>query len=78
MHHQRSGAIQNATDPMRYHHATGRRRFRSAKAGTIHASQGIANAFACLYFKLAGGTSKQRQAASEFKEMVLSMGGGEA
>jgi hypothetical protein len=51
-----------------------RHRPRAARAGTIHASQGIAPTLANIYFRLTNGTAAQRQAGIDLKNLIISMG----
>lgn len=52
---------------------TGKRRFQHGprRGHIMHASAGIAQAAADLYFRLAAGTSAQQQAAEQWREMFL-------
>jgi hypothetical protein len=49
-------------------------RSRTDRNGPIHVSQGIAATLAGFYHTLAVGTYQQRQAAAEFRHMVINMG----
>jgi hypothetical protein len=50
--------------------------FDQINQGTRHTSASIAQVAATLYFRLASGSTSQRQAAADWKTMFLQLGEG--